>query len=103
VDGRFRTAETSKENSVENFGYQRKESTIGEGVDAQSTQARGRSGSAQSERNSLAPTKVTVDNFEGKVGEWENWFHKFSFIANACGWNDQEKLFKLTAALKGMR
>ena len=58
-------------------------------------------GKEQSSNNSLAPNKVQLEFFEGKVGEWENWFHKFTFMAEAGGWNDREKLFKLTASLKG--
>lgn len=47
------------------------------------------------------PSKVKIENFEGKVYEWDNWFHKFSFMANNCNWTDQEKLFKLTLSLTG--
>ena len=53
----------------------------------------------QTTNNSLAPTRVKIDAFEGKVGEWDNWFHKFSYLADTCGWNNNERLFKLTSAL----
>ena len=25
---------------------------------------------------------VNLDKFDGKVGEWDNWYHKFEFLAN---------------------
>ena len=42
-----------------------------------------------------------VDKFEGKVGTWENWFHKFEITAEMCQWSDENKLFMLTNALTG--
>ena len=49
----------------------------------------------------FSPSAITIESFTGRVGEWGNWFHKFSSLALNCGWTDQEKLVKLTAALKG--
>jgi hypothetical protein len=42
-----------------------------------------------------------VDKFEGRVGEWENWFHKFQLTATLCKWKEADKLFLLTNALTG--
>ena len=55
------------------------------------------------ERNNAPDTRNAklVDKFDGKVGEWENWYHKFQLTATMCRWNDLDKLFNLTNALKG--
>ena len=42
-----------------------------------------------------------VDKFNGSVGTWENWFHKFQLTARLCKWNDTDKLFWLTTSLTG--
>ena len=51
--------------------------------------------------SSFAPSTISIDPFDGRLGEWGNWYHKFSSLALNCCWTDQEKLVKLTAALKG--
>ena len=40
-----------------------------------------------------------LDKFDGKVGSWENWFHKFEITADMCKWSDASRLFMLTNAL----
>ena len=50
---------------------------------------------------SMDSRNVRLDPFEGKLGEWDAWFHKFRFIARACKWTQREKLFRLTTALVG--
>lgn len=45
--------------------------------------------------------RTPIDPFEGKLGEWDNWFHKFNCMAETCNWSDQERVFKMTSALKG--
>ena len=42
-----------------------------------------------------------VDKFEGKMGTWENWFHKFQVTADMCRWSEASKLFMMTNALTG--
>ena len=42
-----------------------------------------------------------VDKFDGKVGQWENWFHKFEHTAQMCQWSDHTRLFTMTNALTG--
>ena len=49
----------------------------------------------------FSPSAINIDPFDGRLGAWGNWFHKFSSLALSCQWTDQEKLVKLTAALKG--
>ena len=49
----------------------------------------------------MDPSRVKVDAFEGKLGEWDNWYHKFTTIADTCVWSDQQRLFKMTSALQG--
>ena len=57
-------------------------------------------GGPPSRDRSMEPGRVNIDHFEGKIGEWDNWFHKFSTIAETCSWSNRERLFKLTSALK---
>ena len=44
---------------------------------------------------------VNLDNFDGKVGEWDNWYHQFEFLANHYNWDDRERLVRLVSCLKG--
>ena len=50
---------------------------------------------------SMDSRNVRLDPFEGKLGEWDAWFHKFKFISRACRWTQREKLFRITTALTG--
>jgi len=50
---------------------------------------------------SMDARNIRMDPFEGHLGEWDDWFHKFKFIARNCQWTNREKLFRLTTALKG--
>ena len=53
------------------------------------------------DRDNLPDTRHAklLDKFDGKVGSWENWFHKFELTAEMCKWTDASKLFMLTNAL----
>jgi hypothetical protein len=115
------TGDATKELSRETRGQQDRESATGissgtyiiednlfrgqesdkDGSQQLSYRSNGRGKKQQEVKRNMDVTKVTVDNFDGKVGQWDNWFHKFTFMANTCGWNDHEKLFKLTASLSG--
>ena len=44
---------------------------------------------------------VNLDKFDGKVGEWDNWYHKFEFHATHNIWDDRERLVRLVSCLKG--
>ena len=44
---------------------------------------------------------VNLDNFDGKVGEWDNWYHQFEFLAIHYNWDDRERLVRLVSCLKG--
>ena len=50
---------------------------------------------------SMDARNIRLDPFDGKMGQWESWFHKFKFIARNCNWTNREKLFRLTTALTG--
>ena len=49
---------------------------------------------------SMDAKNIRLDWFEGKLGEWDDWFHKFKYMARACGWSNREKIFRLTTSLK---
>ena len=43
-------------------------------------------------RRSVADTQsryVNLDKFDGKVGEWDNWYHQFEFLATHYNWDDR--------------
>ena len=42
-----------------------------------------------------------LDKFHGKVGQWEDWYHKFRHTSRMCKWSDGDKLFIMTSALVG--
>ena len=44
---------------------------------------------------------VTIDKFDGKPGEWDNWIHQFEFIAEAYSWDPDEKMTRLVSYLRG--
>ena len=44
---------------------------------------------------------VNLDKFDGKVGEWDNWYHQLEFLANYYNWDDRERLVRLLSCLKG--
>ena len=44
---------------------------------------------------------VTIDKFDGKPGEWDNWIHQFEFIAEAYSWDPDEKMTRLVSCLRG--
>ena len=44
---------------------------------------------------------VTIDKFDGKPGEWDNWIHQFEFIAEAYNWDSDEKMTRLVSCLRG--
>jgi len=44
---------------------------------------------------------VNLDKFDGKVGEWDNWYHQFEFLATHYNWDDRERLVRLVSCLKG--
>ena len=44
---------------------------------------------------------VKLDKFDGKVGEWDNWYHQFEFLATHYNWDDREGLVRLVSCLKG--
>ena len=44
---------------------------------------------------------VNLDKFDGKVGEWVNWYHQFEFLATHYNWDDRERLVRLVSCLKG--
>ena len=41
---------------------------------------------------------VNLYNFDGKVGEWDNWYHQFEFLATHYDWDDPERLVRLVSA-----
>ena len=49
---------------------------------------------------SMDARNIRLEYFDGKVGEWDDWFHKFKYIARACGWTRRERLFRLTTSLR---
>ena len=59
-----------------------------------------RGGSRRSDTPDTRNSKL-VEKFVGRVGTWENWFHKFQFTAKLCKWNNDDMLFMLTNALTG--
>ena len=44
---------------------------------------------------------MNLDKFDGKVGEWDNWYHQFEFLATHYNWDDRERLVRLVSCLKG--
>ena len=44
---------------------------------------------------------VTIDKFDGKPGEWDNWIHQFEFITEAYNWDSDEKMTRLVSCLRG--
>ena len=44
---------------------------------------------------------VNLDKFDGKVGEWDNWYHQSEFLAAHYNWDDRERLVRLVSCLKG--
>ena len=41
-----------------------------------------------------------IENFEGDAQLWEGWKKNFLFVANACNWNDDERLLMLRTHLR---
>ena len=55
-------------------------------------------------RRSVANTQsryVNLDKFDGKVGEWHNWYHQFEFLATYYNWDDWARLVRLVSCLEG--
>ena len=44
---------------------------------------------------------VNLEKFDGKVGEWGNWYDQFEFLAIHYNWDDRERLVRLVSCLKG--
>ena len=44
---------------------------------------------------------MNLDKFDGKVGEWDNWYHQFEFLATHYNWDDRERLVRLVSCLRG--
>ena len=44
---------------------------------------------------------VNLDRFHGKVGEWDNMYHRFEFIVTHHNWDDRERLVRLVSCLNG--
>ena len=40
---------------------------------------------------------VNLDKFDGKVGEWDNWYHQFDLLATHYNWDDRERLVRLVS------
>ena len=38
---------------------------------------------------------VNLDKFDGKVVEWDNWYHQFEFLATHYNWDDRERLARV--------
>ena len=55
----------------------------------------------QTSRRDIQSRYVNLDKFDGKVGEWDNWYHQFEFLANHYNWDDRERLVRLLSCLKG--
>ena len=49
----------------------------------------------------VAGTQSRYVNLDGKVGEWDNWYHQFEFLATHYNWDDRERLVQLVSCLKG--
>ena len=44
---------------------------------------------------------VCLEKFDGKQGEFDNWFHQFSLMARAYQWDPLEKMVRLMSCLRG--
>ena len=68
------------------------------------TSRRGNHQDPDETRRSVADTQsryVNLDKFDGKVGEWDDWYHQFEFLAIHYDWDDPERLVRLVSCLKG--
>ena len=67
------------------------------------TSRRGNHQGPDETRRNVADTQsryVNLDKFDWKVGEWDNWYHQFEFLATHYNWDDRERLVRLVSCLK---
>ena len=68
------------------------------------TSRRGNHQGPDETRRNVADTQsryVNLDKFDGKVGEWDNWYHQFECLATHYNWDDLVRLVRLLSCLKG--